>query len=203
MLTQILNTMKQYALENHVPIIKDDAGKLLVQIVKDTKPQHILEIGTAIGYSTLLMAQQMPKDALITTIEIDSQRIEVAKKFIAHTPYVNQIRLIHGDAADIIPSLDKKIDFVFMDAAKGQYVKYLNLLMDKFADKAVIIADNVLFKGYIMSEGDTPRRYRTIVKRLREYIKIVTRNNYFTTQIYEFDDGISVTYYQGENKIES
>ena len=189
---ELLYEMQKYADANNVPIIKKEAADILCRIAAEAKPQRILEIGTAIGYSALLLADSS-KDAAIITLEIDDDRIETAEKFINESPYKNSITIIKGDAGETLEKLQDKFDFVFIDAAKGQYVKYLKAVLPMLTSKGIIAADNVLFRGYVEGKLETPRRYKTIVKRLREYIKEVSDNKQLSTKIYYEGDGLAVS----------
>lgn len=188
----LLDEMRRYAEEYHVPIIRDEAAKILCAEAHEKNPQHILEIGTAIGYSTLLLANSAKK-AQITTLELSAERSKVACSYFVRSTYNERIKLFTGDAAKTIKSLNKKFDFVFIDAAKGQYPRYLKEILPILTTDAVIAADNVLFRGYVYSEAKLPRRYKTIVKRLRKYIALLEENREFITKIYDKGDGLAVS----------
>lgn len=195
----LLYEMKRYAEIHHVPIIGESGSQLLSKTVKDHFPQRVLEIGTAIGYSTLLIAQNMAAGGKILTIELDPERAEVAEQFIANSGFQDTIEIIVGNAGEVLPRLQEPFDFVFIDAAKGQYLDYLKKVESKLTDNGLVIADNILFRGYVMQELPTPRRYKTIVKRLREYIQYITHSSNFTTKIYSIGDGMTISYYKGGN----
>ncbi|CUH97425.1 hypothetical protein P22_3555 [Propionispora sp. 2/2-37] len=192
----LLNEMRNYAKTNHIPIIAPEGASLLLQAILARQPHVILEIGSAIAYSTLLMAMCMPPGASIITIEINDDRIETAQEYIARSGFASRIQLIQGDAAVVLPTLQGSFDFVFIDAAKGQYLDYLNKIKTRLAPQATIIADNVLFRGMVRSDAKPPRRFKTIVKRLRDYLHFVTTHPEFTTQTYEHGDGLAISYYQ-------
>ncbi len=189
---ELLYEMQKYADANKVPIIKKEAAEILCHIAAEAKPQRILEIGTAIGYSALLLADSS-KSAAIVTLEIDDDRIKTAEQFINKSPYKNSITIIKGDAGETLKKLHGEFDFVFIDAAKGHYVKYLKAVLPMLAAGGIIAADNVLFRGYVEGKLETPRRYKTIVKRLREYIREVNNNMQFSTKIYYEGDGLAVS----------
>ncbi len=193
----VINEMEKYASHYHIPIIKPNSAKLLVKIVKQTSPKRILEIGTAIGYSTILMAAAMPENCIIISIEYDAERVKLAHHFINQTDQHNRIQIIHGDAADVIDTLEGHFDLVFIDAAKGQYPKYLNKIKSKIIPGTVIIADNILFRNMVNATQPPPKRFRTIVRRLQEYVSYVTTSKSFRTTIYHLEDGVAVSYYQG------
>jgi predicted O-methyltransferase YrrM len=187
--------MEGYAALHHVPIINERGRQAFLQVVQEAKPHRVLEIGTAIGYSSLLMAQHGATDIEITTLELSDERIKTAQGYIDRSAYADRIHIMGGDAAENLLKLQltgQKFDFVFIDAAKGQYVDYFHKIQPMLADKAVILADNVLFRGYVKGDVPTPRRFKTIVKRLREYIELVSQPPY-VTEILENGDGLAVT----------
>lgn len=191
----LFKQMEDFAKENKVPIINENGRKVFIEIIKKYKPQRVLEIGTAIGYSALLTTYYGAENAKIISLELDEERAKQAQDFINQSAYREQIKIILGDAAKNIEKLDKnyKFDMVFIDAAKGQYPDYLQKVFPLLADDGIILADNVLFRGYVMSEEKPPRRYKTIVKRLREYIAMVSDTDKFTTEIFENGDGLALT----------
>lgn len=191
----LFKQMEDFAKENKVPIINENGRKVFIEIIKKYKPQRVLEIGTAIGYSALLTTYYGAENTKIISLELDEERAKQAQDFINQSVYEEQIEIILGDAAENIEKLDKnyKFDMVFIDAAKGQYPDYLQKVLPLLADDGIILADNVLFRGYVMSEEKPPRRYKTIVKRLREYIAMVSDTDKFTTEIFENGDGLALT----------
>lgn len=191
----LFKQMEDFAKENKVPIINENGRKVFIEIIKKYKPQRVLEIGTAIGYSALLTTYYGAENAKIISLELDEERAKQAQDFINQSAYKEQIEIILGDAAENIEKLDKNYKFgmVFIDAAKGQYPDYLQKVLPLLADDGIILADNVLFRGYVMSEEKPPRRYKTIVKRLREYIAMVSDTDKFTTEIFENGDGLALT----------
>ena len=189
----LLQKMQEFAIENNVPIIKSSAAEILCKTVAEQKSQRILEIGTAIGYSALLMAQNAAPDAQIITLELSADRIATAQNFIDKSPYKKNITIVAGDAEESLRQLTGKFDFVFVDAAKGQYVKYLRAVLPLLTDTGIIAADNVLFRGYVESIEKPPRRYKTIVKRLREYLQELQEINELETIIYHENDGLAIS----------
>jgi predicted O-methyltransferase YrrM len=166
--------------------------------VRESQPRSVLEIGTAIGYSALLMLMVLPEKAKLTTIELDETRLAVARDSF-ETAHVNErVTTIAGDAGLILPQLLGPFDFVFIDAAKGQYLNYLHTIIDKLDNNAVIFADNVLFRGMVKNTVETTRRYRTLVRRLQEYLNFVTSDKRFVTNVYDMGDGVAISYYQGD-----
>jgi predicted O-methyltransferase YrrM len=194
--------MEDYACQRDIPIIQAGGARLLVETVKKNRPKRILEIGTAIGYSTLLIAKAMAEDGEIVTLEQDPGRLKTAGDYFLKAGVENKIRLINGDAGKLLDELDGVFDLVFIDAAKGQYLHYLQKVIPKLAAGAVVIADNVLFRGWVLTPAAAPRRFKTIVKRLRQYIEFICNDSCFISEIYEAGDGLAISYYQGANKCE-
>jgi predicted O-methyltransferase YrrM len=197
---QLLRSMKAYAVRHNVPVIGPEGAALLAATVAEKQPVSILEIGAAIGYSTLLMAGAAPDTARITTLELDTERAAVAREFIVRSAYADRIELVVGDAAQVLPGLAGRYDLVFIDAAKGQYLDYLGKILDKLEPGAVVVADNVLFRGMVLDGGEVPRRFKTIVKRLRDYLAFVTGDARFDTTIHRSGDGMAISYFRGATK---
>ena len=192
---ELLREMEDYAALHHVPIINERGRQAFLQIVQEARPHRVLEIGTAIGYSSLLMAQNGAADIDITTLELSDERIKTAQGYIDRSAYAGRIHIMGGDAAENLLKLQltgHKFDFVFIDVAKGQYVDYFHKIQPMLTENAVILADNVLFRGYVKGDVPTPRRFKTIIKRLREYIELVSQPPY-VTEILENGDGLAVT----------
>lgn len=193
-LTALLAEMKEYGEANHVPIINAQGLRVLTDTVARKKPRRVLEIGTAIGYSTLYIAANSAADVEIVTLELSDERADEAENFIARSRFAGQIAVVRGDAGENILRQSGRFDLVFIDAAKGQYPDYFRKVYPLLAEDAVVIADNVLFRGYVRGTEPVPRRFRTIVKRLREYISMVTENEGFRTEIHENGDGLAVSW---------
>jgi predicted O-methyltransferase YrrM len=138
----------------------------------------------------------MPKAASLVTLEIDEARATIAQQHINAAGFNDRVTLVPGDAADTIGQLTGKFDFVFLDGPKGQYLAYLRLLLDKLAPDAVVVADNVLFRGMVNAEENPPHRYRTLVIRLREYLDFVSTDDRFTTTLLPDGDGVAISYYR-------
>lgn len=196
----LMQEIEEYAREHRVPIIGKAGANLLVEVVKRRQPLFVLEIGTAIGYSAILTAIHAPA-ARIITIEQDSERIAAAQAFIARAGLDERITILAGDAGELLPAITGPFDFVFIDAAKGQYFDYLSKMLGKLAEGAIIAADNVLFRGMVEGRVDTPKRYRTIVKRLQQYLNFVTQDPRFKTSIYPDGDGLAISYYKGDGDV--
>ena len=190
----LFKEMEQFAEKNRVPIIKEAERKIFREIMEKYQPEYILEIGTAIGYSALLMAH-CGQGAKIKTLELSEERARTAQSFIDRSPYKDDIEIVVGDAGETLLSLaaTEMFDMVFIDAAKGQYPDYLQKILPHLNAGGVIVTDNVLFRGYVLGTGKPPRRYKTIVKRLREYLQIINDEKIFKTTIYEDGDGLAVS----------
>ena len=146
-----LRKIKQKALEGHIPIIMDDTLEVIAKILIEKKPKRILEIGTAVGYSAMCFSKYLAEDGLIDTIERDEKRIEEAKQNFKKVEVENKINLYEGDAVEILPTLNEKYDVVFIDAAKGKYPFFLKEALRMLKQDGIIFADNILYKGYVMS----------------------------------------------------
>ena len=194
---EILNEQRIYAVINHVPILRESEVHLFEELIGLYRPQRVLEIGTAIGYSTLLLARHLGPDGTVTSVELDEVRHEMAKYYVEKSPYADRVKLCLGDAEAVIDTLSGPFDLVFLDGPKGQYLRQLEALLPKLAPGAVILADNVLFRGYVRGDKEAPRRYKTILKRLREYLTFVEDRRRFNTTIYPLGDGMSVTIWKG------
>lgn len=194
---EILNEQRIYAVINHVPILRESEVHLFEELIGLYRPQRVLEIGTAIGYSTLLLARHLAPGGTVTSVELDEVRHQMAKYYVAKSPYADRVKLYLGDAEAVIDTLSGPFDLVFLDGPKGQYLRQLEALLPKLAPGAVILADNVLFRGYVRGEKEAPRRYKTIVKRLCEYLTFVEDRRRFNTTIYPLGDGMSVTVLKG------
>ncbi|MDT8901049.1 O-methyltransferase [Anaeroselena agilis] len=194
----LLRSMEEYAALRTIPVIGRDGAALLAATVAEAGPRTILEIGTAIGYSTLLMAERAPNDAVITTIEVDAERAAAAAAFFRRSRHAGRIDLLVGDAAAILPVLGGTYDFLFIDAAKAHYLDYLAKAMDKLRPGAVVFADNVYFYGLVTAERP-PRRMRTLVKRMRAYLDFVNSDARFATTVHPIGDGIAISRFQGDD----
>lgn len=184
--------IKDKALEEHIPIIMDDTLETLEQLLINKKMNRILEIGTAVGYSAICFSEFLSDNGKIDTIERDTQRIQEAKSNIKKAEVNNVINIYEGDAVEILPTLDEKYDMVFIDAAKGKYPFFLEHAIRLLNTNGIIIADNILYKGYVMSDYNKHKQ-RTAVRNLREYIKLITENPEFQTQILEVGDGLAIS----------
>ncbi len=186
----VLAALEQEAKEENIPILREAERKILVSVAQEAEPRRILEIGTGNGFSALLLATACP-DARIDTIELDSRRSERAKKAAQDAGCADRIRFFLGDAADVVPTLSAPYDFLYLDGPKGQYLRHLQMAERVLAPRAVICADNVLFRGLVRGHHPIPHRYRTIVMRLREYLAYVEAK--YSTKLWEEGDGMAVS----------
>ena len=192
-----LDRLEKWALENKVPIIRKSMQSLLAFLLKERNPRNILEIGTAIGFSTLLIEHYAPCDAKITTIEKVEMRLKHARKNLKDHP---NITLIEGDALEKLEMLSTNhtegYDFIFLDAAKGQYMSFLNSIRKLISDKGILVTDNVLLEGSIAeSKFSIERRDRTIHKRMRDYLYELTHSEDFMTVVLPVGDGVALSYF--------
>ena len=187
-----LQKIKEKALEEHIPIIMDDTLEVVDKILKETKPKKILEIGTAVGYSAMCFSKYLQEDGIIDTIERDEERIAEAKVNIEKVGVAEKINILEGDAVEILPTLTGKYDMIFIDAAKGKYPFFLKEALRMLEKNGVILADNILYKGYVMSDYNKHKQ-RTAVRNLREYIHEVTENPNLETEILEVGDGLAIS----------
>ena len=170
----------------------DDTLEVLKEVLEKEAPKRILEIGTAVGYSASCFARFTENDCIIDTIELDEERAKEAIQNVEKIGVSDRINIMIGNAVDILPSLNNVYDIVFIDAAKSKYSIFLEEGIRLIKNKGVILADNVLYKGYVMSDYNKHKQ-RTAVRHLREYLKEVTENSNLETEILEVGDGLAIT----------
>lgn len=192
--TSILDQIEQEALENYVPIIRKEMQQFLKLLLAMKRPMRILEVGTAVGFSSILMAEYDPVPCEITTIENYEKRIPIAKENFIRAGKEKQIMLLEGDAAQILPTLTETYDFIFMDAAKGQYIHFMPDILRLLGPEGTLVSDNVLQDGDIIeSRFAVTRRNRTIHKRMREYLYELTHDEHLVTAVLPIGDGVTVS----------
>lgn len=197
--TPLLEQIEREAKAEYVPIIRREMQGLLKFLLASAHPKRILEVGTAVGFSALLMAEYNPVPAHITTIENYEKRIPIARSNFARAGREEEITLIEGDAAFVLKELSGPYDFIFMDAAKGQYIHFLDDVLRLLAPGGMLVSDNVLQDGDIIeSRFAVTRRNRTIHKRMREYLYELTHHDQLTTAVLPVGDGVTVSV-KGEN----
>ncbi len=189
---EFLVELENYAEKNHVPIIEPEVAQLLRTMLKINKPKSILELGTAIGYSSIVMASEI--DTQVTTIERRADMVEISRKNIARANLSDKIIVIEGDAEEVLEKLTGSYDMIFLDAAKGQYKYFFDSATKLLNNKGIIISDNVLFKGMVASDDLVIRRKKTIVKRLREYLIYINNLEGYTSCVLPIGDGVAITY---------
>src|SRR3712207_2836166 len=182
----ILLELEEYARQHKVPIITKEVAEYLKMMLQLKKCHHALEIGTAIGYSGIYIAREI--SGILTTIEIDQNRFEEAKKNFKKAKITN-VNQILGDATDEIKHLNETFDFIFIDASKGQYQKFFEDSYSKLQQGGIVFIDNILFRGYVCEEN-YPKRYRALVKKLDEFISYLYKNHNFV--LLPFGDGIGI-----------
>ena len=187
-----IDEIKKKALEDHIPIIMDDTLEVIAKILDEIKPKKILEIGTAVGYSAICFSEYLQENGKIDTIERDTERVKEARKNIKKAEVEEKINIYEGDAVEILPTLNDEYDVVFIDAAKGKYPFFLNQALRMIKPGGVIFADNILYKGYVMSDYNKHKQ-RTAVRNLREYIAEITNNEKLETEILEVGDGLAIS----------
>jgi len=187
-----LEKIKQDALNRYIPIIMDDTLEVIDKYLSEDRPNNILEIGTAVGYSAMCFSEYLQDGGIIDTIERDTERVKEAKENIKKVGVEEKINILEGDAVDLLPTLNKKYDMIFIDAAKGKYPFFLKESLRLLSEKGIIFADNILYKGYVMSDYNKHKQ-RTAVRNLREYIAEVTQNPNLETEILEVGDGLAIT----------
>lgn len=192
--TETLDRIEKEAIETYVPIIRKEMQQYLKLLLSIKKPEKILEVGTAVGFSALLMAEYNPVPCHITTIENYEKRIPLARENFRRAGKESQITLLEGDAADILKTLEEPYDFIFMDAAKGQYIHFMPDILRLLAKDGILVSDNVLQDGDIIeSRFIVTRRNRTIHKRMRDYLYELTHNEELITSVLPIGDGITVS----------
>lgn len=192
--TEELDQIEKEAVETYVPIIRKEMQSFLKMLLAIKKPARILEVGTAIGFSAILMAEYNPADCRITTIENYEKRIPIARENFKRVGKEHQITLLEGDAAEVLKTLEEPFDFIFMDAAKGQYIHFMPEVLRLLKKDGILVSDNVMQDGDIIeSRYVVTRRNRTIHKRMRDYLYQLTHHEELVTAILPIGDGITVS----------
>lgn len=189
----ILKEIEDFAKENSVPIVQKEAGKFLEFMVSMERPLKILELGTAIGYSSILMYNAAKTNPDIVTIERSQEMIKLAKENLKKFNLEDKITIKEGDCLEILENLDEEFDLIFMDAGKGHYNHFLPHCLRLLKQDGIIIADNVLFRGMVPSDDLVKRRKITIVKRMRTYLDMVSNDENLITSVIPMGDGIAIT----------
>lgn len=196
--TELLDAIEAEAVSDYVPIIRKEMQSFLKMMLQLQQPRRILEVGTAVGFSAILMAEYNPKPCEITTIENYEKRIPIARENFKRAGKQDMIELLEGDAAQVLKTLQEPFDFIFMDAAKGQYLNFLPDILRLLSPGGILISDNVLQDGDIVeSRFAVTRRNRTIHKRMREYLYELTHHEELVTTVLPVGDGITVSVKKG------
>ena len=189
----ILKELEEYAEKNSIPIVEPETAKLLEVLSAAKRPERILEVGCAIGYSAILMAQYLKDGGSITTLEWDADMAEIARENIKKAGLSDRITVIQNDAKAVIPTLTGEYDIVFLDGPKAHYIYMLNDCIRLLKRGGMLISDNVLYKGMIADEEHVIRRKITIVKRLRRFISAQMQRDELETVILPLGDGVTVS----------
>ena len=192
--TEFLDELEDWSIKNNIPIIRKDTQHLIKQLLIMNKPQAILEVGAAVGFSSILMAEYSVVPVKITTIENYDKRIPICKDNIEKANFSDIITLIHGDATEVLKELEGQYDLIFMDAAKGQYINFYEDAMKLLKVGGMLLSDNVLQDGDIIkSRFAVTRRNRTIHKRMRDYLYVLTHDDRLVTTILPVGDGMAMS----------
>ncbi|MBR2904033.1 MAG: O-methyltransferase [Clostridia bacterium] len=198
-ITEDLRAARADALSRGVPVADDETLNYLLVMLAATKPNKILEIGSAVGLSAVAMAKACPQ-ATITTMELDEERFLEAKENFVKFGVDNRVTAYLGDAGEILVMMDGKYDFVFLDGPKAQYEKYLFDLKRLMKKGAVLFADDVLLFGWVDGKEETPQKRRSIVEKIRAYLSCIVEDKDFVTSVIDVGDGVALSVYQGEEK---
>ena len=188
----ILKELEEYAEQNSVPIVQPETAKFLETMMCIKRPARILEVGCAIGYSAILMSQYLADGGSITTLEWDAKTCEIARANIEKAGLSDKIKVVLGDAKDIVPSLTGEYDVIFLDGPKAHYIYMLNDCIRLLKKGGMLISDNILYKGMIADDEHVIRRKITIVKRLRRFISAQMQRDELETVILPLGDGVTV-----------
>ena len=190
----ILSELEEFAGKNHIPIVQPEVARLITVLGRIQKPERILEVGTAIGYSAILLSEIIRPGGKIDTIDRYELMLEYAKENIKKAGKEHIINVISGEALDVLKCLDKKYDMIFLDAAKGQYMEFLPECLRMLNPGGLIISDNILYKGMVANDDLVVHRKKTIVKRMRTYLDYICNNEQLDTCIIPIGDGVAVSY---------
>lgn len=192
--SEMLDSLERFSIETNVPIIRKEMQSLIKFLLATKQPRNVLEVGTAIGFSAVLMAENLPKTSHITTIEKYEKRIPVAKENFKKFGIEDRITFLEGDATEMLKTLEGPYDLIFMDAAKGQYINFFPDIRRLLASGGILLSDNVMQDGDILeSKFAVERRNRTIYKRMRDYLYELTHDEELTTVILPIGDGVTIS----------
>jgi len=186
----IESEIREFAKENFVPIVRPKTKELLIEKIKEINPKNILEIGTAIGYSGILML--LNSNANLITLEKNENMAELAIQNFEKENLLNKVNLVLGDAKNYIENTKEKFDFIFLDGPKGQYLNYLPYLLKILNKNGLLFCDNVLFEGLVRSDIIAPKKHRTIVNSLRKFLSVIENDNTLNVEVLDLEDGVGL-----------
>lgn len=187
-----LKELEQQALEQYIPVIQPEVAQLLRVLLQLSSAKSVLEVGTAIGYSAIIFAKSLPGDGHVTTLEIRPEMVQAASENIKAAGFQNKITVLEGDAYQSMERLNGTFDCIFLDGAKGQYLRFLPLCLSLLKEGGLFISDNILYRGSVAEDGFIPRKHRTIIRNLKEYLKVLSNHPQLTTTILPIGDGVAV-----------
>lgn len=187
-----LQGLEQQALEQYIPVIQPEVAQLLRVLLQISSAKSVLEVGTAIGYSAIIFAQALPWDGHVTTLEIRPEMVQAASENIKAAGLQDKITVLEGDAYLSMEHLSGTFDCIFLDGAKGQYLRFLPLCLSLLREGGLFISDNILYRGSVAEDGFIPRKHRTIIRNLKEYLKALSGHPQLTTTILPIGDGVAV-----------
>ncbi len=188
-----LGQMEKFARERYIPIVLDDTKQFLYALVKQLKPRRILEIGTAIGYSGIVMLTAC-QSAVLNTIELDENTASLARENFEKAELTNRVNLFVGDAKQIVPMLSGSYDFIFMDGPKGQYETFLPYLTDVLQVGGTLVCDNVLYKGLVEHVPENKRhKHITVARNMHAFLQDIMNNPHYSTTLHRVGDGVTVS----------
>ena len=187
-----LEKMLKFARERYIPVMLDDTRELLFTLTKEKAPKRILEIGTAIGYSGIIMLAASP-EATLNTIELDEQTAEIARQNFAKAEVLHRVNLFIGDAREIVRMLSGNYDYIFMDGPKGQYEAFFPYLTDLLEVGGTLVCDNVLYKGLVEHVPNNRHKHITVARNMRAFLDELTASDRYQTTLHRIGDGVSVS----------
>lgn len=188
----LLKELREYATKEYVPIIRPETERILCSMIEEIRPKRMLELGAAIGYSSISFSRYIADDGIIITVERDEDRAEMARRNIASLGLEGKIRLIEDDALTLLRSMDREVDIIFLDADKSHYIDYYEDCLRLLKKGGIIIADNVLFAGLVEKDGEAERKHRTIVNNLRLFLKTVEEDERVESELLKVEDGVMI-----------
>ncbi len=188
----LLKSMREYAEKYYIPIIRPETERILCSLILERKPLRVLELGSAIGYSSISISRFLPDGGAVITVERDGERADMARDNISKANLSDRIRLIEDDALTLLRSMDRPVDFIFLDADKSHYIDYYEDCLRLLNSGGVIFADNVLFGGRVEKPGEAERKHRTIVNNLRLFIETVNSDPRVESCLDKTEDGIMI-----------